>query len=297
MKKQNIILFTGGSSAYAPGRLLAESKKRRINLKVILYRNLRFDVSDKKLSIASSGKKLGEARGVFMRGLGEDHEYNPLKYAVLTYFKDQGAKVINSQSFERWPSLDKGVQHIEMQKVGIPHANSLIFGSPEEVYEYYSRHKEFPIIAKHYIGSCGIEVWKIEDIIGLKKFLKDYTKRTIKTILFQEFLPGASDLRVVYLDGKILGAMRRTAKKGSFLSNFSQGGEVAAFDLNGYGQIEEIVLKTAKHFLLDYGGIDLMMDGKGSWIVLEVNRACQFQGFEKATGINVADKIVEYLAK
>jgi len=31
--------------------------------------------------------------------------------------------------------------------------------------------------------------------------------------------------------------------------------------------------------------------------ILEVNRQCQFQGFEKATGINVAKKIVEMIVK
>jgi glutathione synthase/RimK-type ligase-like ATP-grasp enzyme len=47
---------------------------------------------------------------------------------------------------------------------------------------------------------------------------------------------------------------------------------------------------------LDYGGIDLMKNNKNEWVVLEVNRACQFEGFESATGINVASRIVDYLA-
>jgi len=31
--------------------------------------------------------------------------------------------------------------------------------------------------------------------------------------------------------------------------------------------------------------------------VLEVNRQCQFQGFEKSTGINVAKSVVEMFLK
>ena len=55
-------------------------------------------------------------------------------------------------------------------------------------------------------------------------------------------------------------------------------------------------LGEAKIFKLDYCGIDLMKNEDGDWIVLEVNRACQFEGFEKSTGINVASKVVDCLA-
>jgi glutathione synthase/RimK-type ligase-like ATP-grasp enzyme len=46
---------------------------------------------------------------------------------------------------------------------------------------------------------------------------------------------------------------------------------------------------------LDYGGVDIMKDEGGKNYVLEVNRACQFKGFEKSTGINVAKRVVEML--
>ena len=38
-------------------------------------------------------------------------------------------------------------------------------------------------------------------------------------------------------------------------------------------------------------------DKEGNWRILEVNRACQFEGFEKATGINVPKAVIEYLLK
>ena len=46
--------------------------------------------------------------------------------------------------------------------------------------------------------------------------------------------------------------------------------------------IENIATKTATHFKLDYVGVDLMMGNDNEWKVLEVNRACQFKGFEKS---------------
>ena len=40
-----------------------------------------------------------------------------------------------------------------------------------------------------------------------------------------------------------------------------------------------------------------MKDKQGNNYVLEVNRACQYKGFEKATGINVAGGVLEMLSK
>jgi glutathione synthase/RimK-type ligase-like ATP-grasp enzyme len=62
-------------------------------------------------------------------------------------------------------------------------------------------------------------------------------------------------------------------------------------------QNEDVAIKTAVHFDLDYVGVDLMKGNDGEWKVLEVNRACQFKGFEKAVGINVAKEVINFLEK
>jgi glutathione synthase/RimK-type ligase-like ATP-grasp enzyme len=59
----------------------------------------------------------------------------------------------------------------------------------------------------------------------------------------------------------------------------------------------EIAEKVAKVCGLDYCGVDIMKDNDGNSFVLEVNRQCQFQGFEKSTGINVAKSVVEMFLK
>lgn len=291
----DIILFTANKDAYAPRRMKEESEKLGIEMESVYYRNLTIETGDKSLGIYSEGSVLPKVKGVFMRGLGEDHEYNPLKYAVVSFFAKQGAKVINSRSFLRWPSLDKSIQHMEMEKSGIPCVATQIFGSKTQALEFYIKNPNFPVIAKDYVGSCGNQVYKLENLDEMENFLKDYDLRKIKTVLFQEFLPGGADVRVIYLDGKILGGMKRIAKEGSYLTNFSQGGDVESFTVTP--EIEKIVRETSENFLLDYGGIDLMQDEKGNWKVLEVNRACQFQGFERANTTNVASELVKYLSR
>ena len=86
--------------------------------------------------------------------------------------------------------------------------------------------------------------------------------------------------------------MKRTPREGEFLSNFSQGGSVSDYRVKDENIIKKIAIKTAKHFKLSYVGVDLMKGNDGKWKVLEINRACQFKGFEKATGMNVGKLLI-----
>ena len=87
--------------------------------------------------------------------------------------------------------------------------------------------------------------------------------------------------------------MKRTAAPGKVVTNFSQGGSVVAGKISE--KEESLALAAAKMFSLDYVGVDIMRDGYGNSYILEVNRSCQFEGFEKATGVNVAEKIIKFL--
>jgi glutathione synthase/RimK-type ligase-like ATP-grasp enzyme len=107
--------------------------------------------------------------------------------------------------------------------------------------------------------------------------------------------------------------MKRSAVGKEFRSNFSLGGAVEKYELSA--KETELAEKVAKVCGLDYCGVDIMkgpkspsptsagaspFEERGTYreedyddYVLEVNRQCQFQGFEKSTGINVAKKVVE----
>ena len=96
------------------------------------------------------------------------------------------------------------------------------------------------------------------------------------------------------MDGRAIGGMKRSAVGEEFRSNFSLGGAVESWDLNE--EEKNLAEKVARICGLDYGGVDIMKDEEGRNYILEVNRQCQFQGFEKATGINVAQKVVEMIS-
>ena len=291
----DLIVFTSGPLAYAPRRVAEEAQKLGLSFTTVKYKDISFQARDNQLHIFYQGAPMPKARGIFVRGLGEDTAYNPTKHLLVSWFESYGAKVLNARSFNEWSSLDKISQHIEFLEAGIPVCDSWVFGSLVEA-DNWVRTAKIPFIVKASVGSCGEEVYKINDVTDwIKLIAKGYSTRTIKSLLFQTLLPGACDLRVIVIGGKVIGAMKRVAQKDQFLTNFSQGGLVETYDITQDPETTEIALKVANHFHLDYCGVDLMKDEKEEWIVLEVNRACQFKGFEKATGINVAKEVVDFL--
>lgn len=291
----DLIVFSGGYG-YAQKRLEEEAKKKKLDILLAQYRNLSSTVSNDKFSVNLNGEPLPPAKSVFLRALGEDTDYNALKNYILDFYKGLGVHVLNYKSYDKWVSLDKTTQYLELQKAGIPIVESFFFGSKEKMLDWAKKEK-MPIIVKENVGSLGLAVFKINSVKELEELLANYSLISVKTLFVQRFLPGGEDLRVIVLGGKVIGAMKRIAKEGTHLTNYSQGGNVAKYDVDQDFEAVNIALKVAKTFDLDYCGVDLMKDEEGGWSVLEVNRACQFEGFEKATGLNVAEKVLDFLVK
>ncbi len=291
----DLIVFTSGPKAYAPKRLQEECDKKGLKFKAIKYREININFTSSGYELEYLGKAIPTSKNIFLRGIGEDPIYSPLKLVLNKWYKSLNATVINYDSFLLWPALDKTSQYLLLSESNLPIVESYSFGDPDSFLNWAA--DNYPFIAKDIAGSCGVGVYKIKNEEDINKLKEDgfMSIVKIKTLLFQRFLTGGEDLRVIVLGGKTLGAMKRIAQEGQYLTNFSQGGSVENYDIKADESASKIALNVAKLFKLDYCGVDLMKNQKGDWIVLEVNRACQFEGFEKATGANVAKRIVNYL--
>ena len=95
------------------------------------------------------------------------------------------------------------------------------------------------------------------------------------------------------MDGEIIGVIKRTANSG-FKSNISLGGKAEKIELDK--KLKRYSEKIIKEGNLFYAGIDFIKKGD-DYLAIEVNTSAQFKGFEEATGVNVAKKIIEKLIK
>lgn len=297
----DILIFSKAPKDYGPMRLLEEANKLGLDTEIISYPLCNFIIKKDEVTVLWKDKPMPKAEMVVFRAPGGDGFYIPQRDYLLHWFDEQGAQILNKETYIKWSRLDKIAQHFEFQKAGIPFVESKNYGANQAMLETTT---EFPVIVKHnLISSHGRDVIKINSKEEFEKILESAEKEAregeklyrARTLLVQPFLKAGKDLRVIVIGGEPIGAMLRTAQEGQYLTNYSVGGKVENYDLSKDPEAVEIVKKVIECFTLSCGGIDLMKDEEGNWLVLEVNRACQFKGFEELTGINVAKSIIEYL--
>lgn len=293
---KKIVTFTMSlkQSQFEVDRLEAEARKMGIEVNRSLYRELSFDLKDGKSRVMVRGEELTAENtlGLWFRVAGtKSGKYTEGRNLAIRILKEKGIFCVNSKGYLEWTRMGKIAQHGVFLENEIPVVPTKIFYTKDQV---LAENWQYPVIAKHEKGYQGKSVRKFENEKELRKWVKKINEKNLGMFLWQKCLPTRWDIRVVIVDGRAIGGMKRSAVGEEFRSNFSLGGAVESWDLNE--EEKNLAEKVARICGLDYGGVDIMKDEEGRNYILEVNRQCQFQGFEKATGINVAQKVVEMIS-
>ncbi|HPD44814.1 MAG TPA: ATP-grasp domain-containing protein, partial [Candidatus Woesebacteria bacterium] len=286
-----ILVFTmsPSQSRFEIKRIKEEGRKIGIYIERWLYNELIF----KNNQVFLGKKEVDESNtlGVIFRAAGTiSGKYVEGRNLLISYLSDK-VKCLNAAGYLNWPRMGKIPQLGVFLKNKVPVIPTKIFYRFDQV---LAENFEFPIVVKDSLGYQGKGVERLNSLTELKIFLKKLEEKDLGIYLWQKYLPVNWDIRVIVLGGKVLGAMKRTAVGEEFRSNFSLGGKVEKWDLAAGDR--EIAEKVAKICYLDYAGIDII-HYNGKSYVLEVNRQCQFKGFEKATGINVAKELIAFFLK
>jgi ribosomal protein S6--L-glutamate ligase len=151
-----------------------------------------------------------------------------------------------------------------------------------------------PWILKTFTGAMGIGSMLIHQKDQLEAIAATLWALR-QPILLQEFITPESgkisDIRIFVIGGKIIGAIRRSAAAGEFRSNVHRGGTPEIITLSKREQ--NLALKAVNAAGLDIAGVDWLETSNGP-VFLEVNATPGFQGFESATGIDVARAIITF---
>lgn len=112
--------------------------------------------------------------------------------------------------------------------------------------------------------------------------------------LVQDFVQEAAgtDIRCLVVGGEVVAAMKRTGPEGDFKSNLHQGGSAEA--IKPSRKEISVAKKATKALGLSVAGVDILRANSGPKL-LEVNSSPGLEGIERATGINVAEKIIQHL--
>jgi ribosomal protein S6--L-glutamate ligase len=152
-----------------------------------------------------------------------------------------------------------------------------------------------PLVIKLLEGTQGLGVVLAETKKAAQSVIEAFHGLKAR-IIVQEFIKEAkgADIRAFVVDGEVVGAMKRQGKEGEFRSNLHRGGSASVMKLS---RIEKSAAqKAAKSMGLAIAGVDMLQSSRGP-LILEVNSSPGLEGIEKATGINIAGKIIQYIER
>ncbi len=148
-----------------------------------------------------------------------------------------------------------------------------------------------PCIMKLIQGTQGVGVL-IASSMGEVQGMLDTLWKLGQEILLQELIAESRgrDVRAFVLGGRVVAAMRRTARAGEFRSNIHRGGEGEAFELPR--EYDDAAVKAVRVIGLEVAGVD-MLESRDGPKIMEVNASPGFEGLEAVTGEDIAGRYVE----
>lgn len=213
-------------------------------------------------------------------------------FAILRHLERLGVHTVNP-SYAIEATKDKLYAHQIFAQNHIPTPKTMLVKHPVNA-TLVDREIGWPAIVKIMAGSYGKGVYQVTSKSRFTDFIEfAHGIKTDEAIIVQEYIdthPG-EDLRVMVVGNRVLGAMKRSAKDGSFKANITRGGVGENYPLTP--EIEDIALRVARSLDLEIAGVDLLF-GHDGFLVCEANSAPGFEGFERATGIDVAAEIINY---
>ena len=212
--------------------------------------------------------------------------------AILRHLERLGVATTNP-SYAIEATKDKLYAHQVFAEQNIPTPKTMLVKHPVNS-ALVKREIGFPAIVKIMAGSYGKGVYQVTSQSRFTDFIEfAHGIKTDEAIIVQEYInthPG-EDLRVFVVGDRALGAIKRSSQDGSFKANITRGGAAEAYPLTD--EIRDLALRVARSLDLEIAGVDLLF-GPDGFLVCEANSAPGFEGFERATGIDVAQAIVDY---
>lgn len=187
-------------------------------------------------------------------------------------------------------SHNKFATVFELAKAGLPVPNSVYTASKESAKRMIEKSK-FPIVIKLVSSFGGKGVLFAEGETAANSVVKtlDLLKQDL---MLEQYIPNpGEDVRAFVVGDEIAASMKRIAKKGEKRANIKSGGKAVAVKLTQ--EEEKISLRAAKAIKAKICAID-MIRGEDGTKIIETNINPGLQGITKATGANLAKRIVQF---
>ncbi|MGD9129778.1 MAG: hypothetical protein PVJ09_04820 [Candidatus Woesebacteria bacterium] len=257
-----------------------------MNLKIEIYRYENFSFEDNKLTYIGRKKFPNFTKQdvvFFRRSAYEKIKQHFWLRLLATLARDAGAKVLNEDFMVNFPlHSGKLFQAAYFAAYNIPHISTYRLGRKIKT-------NHFPLLIKKRYTAFGRDshlAKNSQELLAIKKKIKG-----LDSFVVQPFLDLGRDIRVVILDKKILGAVKRVV-------NVREDGHVGVkvTEKVKLRKAEiEIVKQVLNIFDLDFAGLDLFTSKTGKLWLGEINFFPNFESYIKISGENIFKLILSMM--
>lgn len=286
-----IAMLARNAKLYTHQRLKAAAEERGHELDIIDTLRCYMNIASRRPEIYYNGQKLTGYDAVIPR-IGASVTFYGT--AVLRQFEMMGVYPLN-ESVAIGRSRDKlrSMQLLARDGIGLP--VTTFAHDPKQTEEVLKLAGGAPIVIKLLEGTQGIGVVLADTNRSAKSVVEAFRGAGVN-IMLQEFIKeaGGTDIRAIVVGGKVVAAMKRTGAEGDFRSNLHRGGSAQVVKLTP--EERATAVRAAKTMGLNACGVDMLRANHGP-VVMEVNSSPGLEGVEKATGLDIAGKMIEFLEK
>lgn len=206
----------------------------------------------------------------------------------------EGSRVLNTASAIEVCG-DKWRTSMSLQAAGLPTPRTAIAMTPESTLAALDEFG-YPAVLKPLVGSWGRLVTKLEtrEQAGtVLEYMAALTGPQAHLGYLQALVgSGGRDIRVIVIGGVAIGASYRSSD--DWRSNVARGARTDRCPLTP--ELAKLAASAADAVGAELAGVDVIEDGEGRQLVIEVNSGVEFSGFQQAHGddLDVADLIAEY---
>ncbi len=285
----NIAILSRNSNLYSTRRLVEAAEERGHKARVLDHLKCDIVIEQNNPLIYYKGEKLSGIDAIVPRIGASVTFYGS---AVVRQFEMMSVfTTTNSQALVRSRDKLRSLQLLARSGVGLP----------KTAFTNYSKEERnlvevvggAPLVIKLLEGTQGVGVVLAETKKAAQSVIEAFHNLKARVIV-QEFIKEAkaADIRAFVVNGEVVGAMKRQGKEGEFRSNLHQGGTATVVKLSRAEK--SAALKATQAMGLSIAGVDMLQSSRGP-LILEVNSSPGLEGIEKATQVNVAGKIIEYI--
>jgi ribosomal protein S6--L-glutamate ligase len=282
------ILSTAPKS-YSTQRLRQAAKERGHQVKVLDTLRFSIGLDHGQPDLFFRSKHLGHFDAVLPR-IGASISY--FGTAVVRQFEQMDVYTPNTANGIT-NSRDKlrSLQILSRHDIGIPRTSFV--RDRADVLPAIERIGGAPVIIKILEGTQGVGVI-LAQTTKIAEAIIETLQSAKQNVLIQEFVTESKgrDIRALVVGDRVVAAMRRVAQGDEFRSNVHRGGQTEKVTLDE--AYEETAVRAAQIMGLRVAGVDMLEAIEGPQL-LEVNSSPGLEGIERATGLDVAGAIVDFI--